>query len=89
MTTVSVIHRTGNVYQVSVSDGRGQTTHEVTVWPSDIERYAPDSTPEALLEASFRFLLQREPKEAILSRFELAVIERYFPEYPRVISSMS
>ena len=37
------------------------------------------------LAASFRFLLAREPKESILSRFELPVIERYFPEYPEEI----
>jgi len=57
----------------------------VTVMPSDVERYAPGSTPEELLEASFEFLLSREPKESILSRFELPVIEQYFPEYPDVM----
>jgi hypothetical protein len=50
-----------------------------------VARYAPGSTPERLLEASFEFLLQREPATSILSRFALSVIERYFPDYPRVI----
>jgi hypothetical protein len=58
------------------------------VWPSDIERYAPGALPEDLLEASFTFLLEREPKEAILGRFELPVIERYFPEYRALIGAM-
>jgi hypothetical protein len=31
--------------------------------------------------ASFRFLLDREPRQSILGRFDLAVISRYFPEY--------
>jgi hypothetical protein len=84
---ISVAHRAGSVYDVTVDDGRGSTTHEVTVWPSDVERYAPASTPEALLEASFAFLLEREPKEAILRRFELPVIEQYFPEYAATIAS--
>jgi hypothetical protein len=88
MVTVSVSHRTGALYDVTVADGRGTTSHVVTVWPSDVERYAPDATPEALIEASFRFLLQREPKEAILAQFELPVIERYFPEYLRQIPAM-
>jgi hypothetical protein len=88
MASIRVTHRTGAVYDVTVDDGRAATHHEVTVWPSDIERYAPGSTPEALLEASFDFLLEREPKEAILRRFELPVIERYFPEYPRRIAAM-
>jgi hypothetical protein len=37
---------------------------------------------EALVDESFRFLLEREPKESIMKRFEISVIERYFPEYP-------
>jgi hypothetical protein len=41
--------------------------------------------PERLVQASFEFLLEREPKEAILRQFELADIGRYFPEYERVI----
>jgi hypothetical protein len=36
---------------------------------------------EDLVHASFRFLLDREPKESILREFDLAVIARYFPEY--------
>ena len=35
------------------------------------------------LEAAFRFLLDREPKEAILGRFDVTVISRYFPEFER------
>ena len=88
MPTIHVTHRTGAIYDVTVEDSRGSTAHEVTVWPSDVARYAPDATPEELLKASFAFLLEREPKESILRRFELPVIERYFPEYPRVVSGM-
>jgi hypothetical protein len=36
-----------------------------------------------VVEAAFRFLLDREPKEAILSRFDITVISRYFPEFER------
>ena len=89
MTSISVVHQNGPVYRVTVSDSRSETAHEVTVWPSDVARYAPGASPEELLEASFRFLLEREPKEAILTRFELPVIERYFPEYSRIISGMT
>jgi hypothetical protein len=58
----------------------------VTVWPSDVERYAPGVEPEEILEAAFEFLLQREPAESILARFELPVIERYFPEFARAMA---
>jgi hypothetical protein len=78
----------GAVYRVIVTQGRSKTTHEVTVTPEDVARYAPETTPERLLEASFEFLLEREPASSILSRFALPVIERYFPEYPRVIRQM-
>jgi hypothetical protein len=86
MSTIHVTHRSGSLYDVRVEDGRGSTTHEVTVWPSDVARYAPDATPEELLEASFEFLLEREPKESILRRFELPVIEQYFPDYPAAMA---
>ena len=88
MAEISIAHQQGAVYQVTVTEDRGHTMHQVTVWPSDVDRYAPGSTPEALIEASFHFLLEREPKEAILSRFELPVIERYFPEYRSAIGRM-
>ena len=35
------------------------------------------------LEAAFRFLLDREPKESILQRFDVEIIGRYFPEFER------
>jgi hypothetical protein len=88
MATITVTHQSGPTYYVSVEEHGSSTAHVVTVWPSDLARYAPDATPEDLIEASFRFLLEREPKESILARFELPVIERYFPEYPHAIASL-
>jgi len=88
MAQISVAHAGGSRYVVTVEEDSGSTSHEVTVWPSDVARYAPGATPEALLRASFEFLLAREPKEAIQRRFELSMIERYFPEYARVIGRM-
>jgi hypothetical protein len=79
--SINVTHEDGNTFRVVVSDDRSSSTHLVTVMPSDVDHYAPGSTPEALLEQAFAFLLAREPKEAILGRFELPVIERYFPEF--------
>lgn len=85
---ITVMRAADSIYEVTVQDGRGTTVHRVTVAPEDVERYAPGTAPERLVEASFAFLLEREPKEAILSRFELPVIERYFPEYPRRIRGL-
>lgn len=73
------------VYRVTVSEGSSQSSHNVKVTPADVDRYAPGTPPERLVEASFEFLLDREPKESILVHFDLRVIELYFPDYPRQI----
>ena len=88
MARITVSHQTGSIYDVAVEDSRSTSTHMVTVWPSDVERYAPHATPEELIEASFEVRLAREPKEAIMARFELPVIERYFPEYQGLIGEL-
>ena len=36
---------------------------------------------EELLNFSFYFLLEREPNTSILSKFDIIVISKYFPEY--------
>jgi hypothetical protein len=85
MAAITVEHTGGSTYRVVVREGDSRSEHEVTASAADVERYAPGTPPERLIEASFAFLLEREPKEAILSRFALPVIERYFPEYPKAI----
>lgn len=72
---------------VTVADGGGNSSHSVSVSRAELEELAPGmSDPQALVEESFRFLLEREPKESILARFSIRDIERYFPEYGREIS---
>lgn len=83
--TIDVSHESGTTFRVVVTDEQGSSTHMVTVMPSDVNRYAPGNSPEELLEAAFAFLLAREPRGAILPRFELPVIERYFPEFPEAM----
>ena len=71
-------------FQVVVREGKGETRHDVTMARETCERLtAGKHTPERCLEAAFRFLLEREPKESILSRFDVTVISRYFPEFER------
>ncbi len=53
---------------------------------ADAKRYGGSAhTIEKLLEASVRFLLEREPDTSILGEFDLSVSSRYFPEYERAI----
>lgn len=71
---------------VTVDDGHGRSRHTVNVSHADLARLDPGAPgPSRLVRVSFDFLLQREPKEAILGEFALPVIARYFPEYERVI----
>jgi hypothetical protein len=74
-------------FQVEVSEGDDTTTHRVTVPEGYAEELgAVDVALSDLVRESFRFLLQREPKEQILRSFDLPTIARYFPEYPEEIS---
>ena len=72
---------------VTVADADGsESRHRVRLTRADVDRLAPGATdPEDLVRRSFAFLLEREPKEAILSTFDLPVIGRYFPEYEGAI----
>ncbi len=71
---------------VRVTEGSSHTTHEVTVKRADHARLArPNEPVTKLVERSFEFLLEREPKESIMRSFDLMVIARYFPEYERTI----
>lgn len=77
-------------FEVVVRDGT-DSRHQVTMAQDTCKRLtAGKHTPEECLEAAFRFLLDREPKEAILRRFDITVIARYFPEFeqelPRYLS---
>jgi hypothetical protein len=72
--------------QVMVRERGGASQHQVKVGKADYERLAgAKASPEQLVTESFRFLLEREPKEAILRSFDIMVISRYFPEYEREI----
>lgn len=71
----------------TIDDAAGPaSTHDISVSPDDLERLAPGAAePTDLVRRSLEFLLAREPKESILSRFDLPVIARYFPDYERTI----
>ena len=71
-------------FEVVVKGGRGETRHHVTMSRETYQRLtASKHPPEQCVEAAFRFLLDREPKESILQRFDVEIIGRYFPEFER------
>lgn len=73
-------------FTVRVSEGGSTSAHQVTADPKYCLKVGGGKAiPEELIQKSFEFLLEREPKESILGRFDLTVISRYFPEYEREI----
>jgi hypothetical protein len=73
-------------FRVRIIDTGSETIHDVTVTPNDYTRLTNGKVePEELVRRSFEFLLEREPKESVLTRFDLSAISRYFPEYEREI----
>ena len=69
-------------FRVRVIDAGSQTAHQITLEPKYFAKLAgANVASEEFVRKSFEFLLEREPKESILSRFDLSVIGRYFPEY--------
>ena len=69
-------------FDITVRDANSASRHHVTVDKKTCEKLSGGKhTPERVLEAAFRFLLDREPKESILARFDVSVIARYFPEF--------
>lgn len=69
-------------FDVTISEGGSETQHQVTISHSDVERLTNGAvSPDKCVAAAFRFLLDREPKEAILPHFDISMISRYFPEF--------
>ena len=71
-------------FKVRVIEGTSESTHRVTLKQDDYRRLSGGKIePYELIRRSFEFLLAREPKESILSQFDLPLVGRYFPEYER------
>ncbi len=76
----------GGAFQVRVIEGASESSHRVTLKPEYLNRIAAGKLePQELIQRAFEFLLEREPKESILSRFDLQDIQRYFPDFEREI----
>ena len=76
MPVIEVIAQGGPAFSVRVEGWSFAVSAEASLAS---ELGAPDGS--ALVRASFEFLLEREPVGSILPRFDLTVIERYFPEW--------
>jgi hypothetical protein len=85
------VRRSGNgdtlSFDVTVRDASDATSHRVTLDPSQFDRLRHgDEEPGQFIERCFEFLLAREPKESIMSSFDVSVISKFFPDFEREIS---
>ncbi len=85
MAQIEVIRRDPETFAVTVTADR-TTVHSVTLKNDYYQKLTKGKIPhEKLIERSFEFLLEREGNTSILSRFDLSVIVRYFPDFENII----
>jgi hypothetical protein len=74
-------------FNVRVAADDTATEHVVTLSGVDFDRLGKGyRSPEAFIRECFAYLLEREPKEAILMSFDISQIRSYFPEFEMDIS---
>ncbi|AHB48395.1 hypothetical protein W911_08330 [Hyphomicrobium nitrativorans NL23] len=73
-------------FLVEVRDPDGKSHHDVTLRHETYRRLSGEKfAPETCVEAAFLFLLDREPKGSILSKFQIEQISDYFPEFEQAM----
>jgi hypothetical protein len=79
---VEIAKRSQNEFTVIVA-GKGDKRQYIVSLDDDYYYLLTQGTisKEELIRKSFQFLLERESKESILSKFNLKVIKGYFPEF--------
>ena len=81
MNSIKVTKIDETSFEVAV-EGRQATNHRVIASAAYVEKLTGGKVTAAdLIKHSFEFLLEREPNTSILRRFDLPVIQSYFPEY--------
>lgn len=83
---VEIEKRSENEFAVVVEE-KGDKTQYIISLDNDYYYLLTQGkiSKEELIRKSFQFLLGREPKESILSKFNLKVIKSYFPEFEKEI----
>ncbi|HEX74700.1 MAG TPA: hypothetical protein G4N93_06095 [Dehalococcoidia bacterium] len=84
---LEITKRNQNEFTVIVA-GKGDKRQYIVSLDDDYYYLLTQGTisKEELIRKSFQFLLERESKESILSKFNLKVIKGYFPEFEEEIA---
>jgi len=76
-------------FHVQIIEGTSRTVHEVSLSQEDYKKLTKGkTTARDCIDAAFEFLLAREEKESILSEFDVSVIQRFFPEFPKELPKL-
>ena len=69
-------------FNVRVAEDDTATEHVVTLSGADYERLGKGfRSPEAFVRECFAYLLELEPKDQIMTSFDVSQIRTYFPEF--------
>ena len=83
---ISIISVGKDNFLVKISEKQSKSNHLVKLDESYYKYLTNcEISKEELIEKSFKFLLKREKKEEILSKFNLNVISKYFIDYEQEI----
>jgi hypothetical protein len=76
-------------YDVAVFDAGRTHRHTVTLSFQDYDLWCRGRVgPSRVVEAAFRFLLDHEPADQVLAKFDCSVIRRYFPAVDEKLPQM-
>lgn len=69
-------------FTVQIGQGKDITQHTITLSDSYYQKLCSGQIePSELVRKSFEFLLRKEPRESILTQFDLPLIQHYFSDY--------
>lgn len=68
-------------FDVILSEPTGPTFYKVTMDKDFLTRIGATYHPEKVVQKSFEFLLEKEPKEKILQEFDIAELAHYYPGF--------
>ncbi len=72
----------GFSFGVAIEEAGSRSTHQVTLSRSDHRELGVETeSPEQFVRRCIEWLLERESKESILSRFDIREISQYFPRF--------
>lgn len=76
----------GFAFSVAIEEAGSRSTHQVTLSRRDLRELGVETeSPDQFVRRCLEWLLEREPKESILARFDVREISQYFPRFSEEI----